>query len=164
MPSPRRARDQSVLEIDGLLKEIFGKYVKPSLAPPNLNMTIGQLHCLRTIGRLGEPTMSEVADAMGLHPSTVTLLVDGLVEHGLVARSADPADRRIVRVRETAKGRKNHEKNMARMKERMASLLSGLTDDDLDQIHESLTKLREAARQWCEAGGHESGCRRKRSA
>ena len=160
-------REQSILEIDALLWEIIGRYLRPPVPEArDMSVTLGQMHCLRAIGRLGKPTMSEVADAMGLHPSTVTVLVDGLVAHGLVSRRADPSDRRVVRVAETAKGRKNHERHHEEKQARMLDLLSGLTDRDLARIHDSLTTLRDAARRRCEAaaGDPSRAPRRKASA
>ncbi|MEI6500447.1 MAG: MarR family transcriptional regulator [Armatimonadota bacterium] len=98
------ARDEHIGGIDHLLHEIFGTFLRPDTPPSReMNITMGQIHCLGTIAHLGNPTMSQVAEALRLHPSTVTVLVDGLVAHGLARRIADPTDRRVVRVNETAK-------------------------------------------------------------
>jgi DNA-binding MarR family transcriptional regulator len=144
-------RDEAIGAIDDLLRDILGNFLRPE-TPPNreLNVTMGQLHCLMEIARLGTPTMSALAAALGLHPSTVTVLVDGLVAHGLAVRKADPVDRRIVRVAETAKGRKNHERHMAAMRARVTEVLSELGDGDLESIRTSLWTLREAARRHVE--------------
>lgn len=148
-------RDEQVGDIDGLIHEIFGRFLRPKTPPPGreMNITMGQIHCLGTIARLGSPTMSRVAEELQLHPSTVTVLVDGLVSHGLARRTADPNDRRIVRVSETAKGRKNHERHQAEMRSRVTEMLSALSDADLAQIRSSLEILREAARSYAESKG-----------
>lgn len=139
------SRDQQISEIHGLLDEVFGR-LRPKTPPGGeMNMSLGQMHCLGTIARLGNPTMSEVAELMRLHPSTVTVLVDGLVAHGLARRTADARDRRIVRVNETAKGRRNHERHMAEKRERVGELLSGIEDADLAKVIEGLEILRAAA-------------------
>jgi len=146
------ARDEHIGGIDHLLHEIFGTFLRPDTPPSReMNITMGQIHCLGTIAHLGNPTMSQVAEALRLHPSTVTVLVDGLVAHGLARRIADPTDRRVVRVNETAKGRKNHERHMAQMRARVTEMLAGLSDTDLAQVHQSLDILREAARQYAES-------------
>ncbi len=49
-------------------------------------------------------TPAELADHAGVTRATMTGLVDTLEKEGLVARGADPADRRTVRVRITAAG------------------------------------------------------------
>lgn len=147
-------RDEHISGIDVLFHDIFGNFLRPDTPPGReMNITMGQLHCLGTIAHLGNPTMSQVAEALRLHPSTVTVLVDGLVAHGLAKRVADTKDRRVVRVNETAKGRKNHERHVAQMKARVTDMLSALSDADLAKIHESLEILREAARQYAESHG-----------
>ncbi len=149
-------RDELIGAIDDLLHDILGNYLRPAHPPSrDLNVTMGQLHCLGAISRLGTPAMSEVAAALGLHPSTVTVLVDGLVAHGLARRWADPHDRRVVRVAETAKGRRNHERHMAEMRARVTEVLGSLSDGDLAHIHGSLATLRDAARRHPEATGRD---------
>jgi len=150
-----KSREAYLGAIDDLLREVLGSLLRPPVPPPvrEMNVTLGQMDCLRTIGELGEPAMSEVAAALHLHPSTVTVLVDGLVAHGLVKRRPDPKDRRVVRVAETARGRRGKEKHMAAMRERVAELLSEVSDEDLERLHGSLRLLRDAGRRWVEASG-----------
>ena len=50
-------------------------------------------------------TMRAIADQIGVPPSSLTGMVDTLVERGLVERRADPNDRRIVRIALTDAGR-----------------------------------------------------------
>lgn len=145
-------RDAQIGAIDDLMHEIFGKLLRPETPPDReMNITMGQMHCLRTIANLGEPTMSQVAEALRLHPSTVTVLVDGLVSHGLVNRKADPKDRRIVRVSETAKGRRNHERHKTHMRARLAEMLGDLTDTDVQRLTEGLQILRGAAARYVDS-------------
>jgi DNA-binding MarR family transcriptional regulator len=147
-------REEAIGAVDDLLREIFGKHLRPPNPPAGeMNITMGQMHCLGTIARLGKPTMSELAATLGLHPSTVTVLVDGLVAHGLAVRRADSGDRRIVRVAETAKGRKNHERHMATMRARVADMLAGLSDEELAKVRGSLEILRQAAQRYAESRG-----------
>jgi DNA-binding transcriptional ArsR family regulator len=68
--------------------------------------TPGQLRCLTVVAHLGQPAMSGLAERLGLSPGTVTGLVDALVARGLVKRLRDAEDRRIVRLRLTAEGRR----------------------------------------------------------
>ncbi len=158
-----RRRDEYAGAIDDLLRELFGTYLRPKTPPVReMNVTLGQMECLRAIGELGNPTMSEVAKALGLPASNVTVLVDGLVAHGLASRRADSKDRRIVRVAETRKGRENHERHMAAMRARLLDLLSDLSDDELAGIHGSLAALVEAARRHTEGEKTKSAPRPRR--
>jgi DNA-binding MarR family transcriptional regulator len=147
-------RTEATGAIDDLLREILTNYLRPPTPrAQHRNVTMGQMECLHTISRLGNPTMSEVAKAMRVHPSTVTALVDGLVAHGLVARRPDPEDRRVIRVAETAQGRKDRARHMAQMRTRVTRLLSELSDEDIERVYDSLRTLRDAARSRAEANG-----------
>jgi DNA-binding MarR family transcriptional regulator len=116
-------------------------------------VTIGQMHCMRVIGRLGDPTMSELAEVLRLHPSTVTTLVDALVERGLIDRRDDTGDRRIVRVGLTDKGKRRRAKHREAMRARLRELMGDISDEELREIHRALTALRDAAAQSTEDQG-----------
>lgn len=66
-----------------------------------------QASALGTVNRLNDPTLGELAAAEQVQPPTVTRLVTSLERAGLVARETDSVDRRVVRVRITAEGRRN---------------------------------------------------------
>lgn len=67
-------------------------------------VTISQCHALEMLQARGPMTMSELARALFLDASTVTRVVDHLVEHGFALRTVDVADRRVYRVRITDEG------------------------------------------------------------
>jgi DNA-binding MarR family transcriptional regulator len=54
----------------------------------------------------GPMTLRDLAAAEGVKPPTMTRLVDALEADGLVVRRDDPADKRAIRIRATAKGTK----------------------------------------------------------
>ena len=141
------SREQLMEGIGESLREAFFKWFKRGHQPPmkNLDMTVGQMHCLRTISRLGTPTMSEVATALELQPSTTTGMIDNLVERELVERRDDPDDRRVVRVALTAKGRAGRDGRRKAMRARLMELLGDIDDADLVRIHEALGILRDSA-------------------
>jgi DNA-binding MarR family transcriptional regulator len=65
---------------------------------------------LATVDRLGTPTLGELAVAEQVQPPTMTRLVAGMEEAGLLERLADAADGRVSRVRITASGRRTIER------------------------------------------------------
>jgi len=70
-----------------------------------LGLTFGQARALRLLDRAGAPVrMGELAARLEVVPRSATATVDALEAAGLVARSADPADRRSVLVCPTAAG------------------------------------------------------------
>ncbi len=139
------SRDRLMTAIDELMREVFGRYLRPKRKPPDLDLTLAQLHCLRMIGRMGSPSMSELSAELYLQPSTTTALVDALVEHGLVQRQEDVEDRRVVRAELTAEGRRRRDSHRRAARQRLMALLGDLEDEELRQIHEALTLLHGAA-------------------
>ena len=80
-----------------------GGHANRDLGP--LGVTWGQVRALRTLARCDGPVrMSELADRLGIARRSATSVVDELVERGLVARHADPTDRRAVEVAVTPAG------------------------------------------------------------
>jgi DNA-binding MarR family transcriptional regulator len=59
------------------------------------------LDCLDLIARSGPLSPSVLARRVGLHPATVTGILDRLERGGWIARDRDPTDRRAVVVRAT---------------------------------------------------------------
>ena len=70
----------------------------------SVGLTRTQYWALYTISELGETRMSPLAEGLGLTPGAASTLVDRLVDMGLVERSADAADRRVVSVHLSEKG------------------------------------------------------------
>lgn len=56
--------------------------------------------------RGGEARAADLATFLGQAPRTVTEALDGLERDGLIARTADPADRRVKRLTITEEGRR----------------------------------------------------------
>jgi DNA-binding MarR family transcriptional regulator len=73
--------------------------------------------------------MNELSKAAGVDNSTMTRMIDQLVEKGLVIRQADAKDRRLVRIGLTDSGKKMHED--------LAGALAGFYKDSLDNIQEN---------------------------
>src|SRR6266568_1889637 len=69
-------------------------------------ITYAQYHLLRILAdQGGELAASKLAACADVTPTTVTQMVDPMVEHGLVERIRSEEDRRVVFVRLTAYGR-----------------------------------------------------------
>jgi DNA-binding MarR family transcriptional regulator len=69
------------------------------------------LDCLDVIDRSGPLTPSALAKRTGLHPATLTGILDRLERAGFVARERDPSDRRAVVV----KGQRDRAAEMYRL-------------------------------------------------
>jgi len=138
-------REDHAERIANLMKEVMrGFWGHKPPHPPHPDITLAQFHCLRTIGDLGTPTMTDLASRLGLQPSTVTAQVDGLVAHGLVERREDPEDRRVVRVAVAPRSKQRHEAHVRAHRKQIMDLLTTLNDDQLLQVESALEQLRGA--------------------
>ncbi len=72
----------------------------------DVDLTFTQLRALSTIARRQPLRVSGLAEELGAGLAATSALVDRMTRHGLVARSADPEDRRIVLLELTARARR----------------------------------------------------------
>jgi DNA-binding MarR family transcriptional regulator len=88
-----------------------------------LGLSASRLSALSVLASAGPMRIGDLAHAERVEPPTMTRLVDALEREGHVVRSPDPADRRAVLVRATAKGSRALGTARAR---RVAALARGL--------------------------------------
>ena len=89
----------------------------------------------------GDLNMSELVARLGVTMPTGSGVVDRLVEHGLIARRADPSDRRRVLVGITAEGGALLDRFRDLNARQVRLLLGVLDDDDLRRVGEFLDVL-----------------------
>lgn len=93
-------------------------------------VTASQLSALSTLDRRGAMTLGELSVVERVKPPTLTRIVTALEEAGLVARAADPADRRVARVAATDGGRQLLAQSRSRTDEYLAVRLASLSADE----------------------------------
>lgn len=101
----------------------LSKRLEVALAEVELSMP--QYRLLLFLSRRSE-VASRLAGHLAVSPPAVTTLVDGLVARGLVARTADPDDRRRVRHELTTAGRRSLAGADAKLEARLRSLAAHL--------------------------------------
>jgi DNA-binding MarR family transcriptional regulator len=116
-----------------------------------LNMSTPQLKALLLISEEDAIRMRELARKLGGSFSNATVLVDRLVERGLVERMMEPQDRRVVLVRATEDGKLLIEQLVTSWRTLTESLLEGLSPKDLKTVREALGILVGAAQSRDEA-------------
>ena len=104
----------------------------------NDGLTPTLLSAIGTVGRRGPITLGELAAQERVSPPMITKLVVRLEAQGLVARTTDPADRRVSRVALTETGEAWLAEARARRNEWLAHRLSTLTTEDMDMLAASL--------------------------
>ncbi len=86
-------------------------------------------------------TVSELADTVGRHYSTVSRQVTVLEQQGLVLRAVDERDRRLSVVRVTDKGNDEIARIAAARSEGMSAVFADWTDQDKADLSRLLSKL-----------------------
>ncbi len=93
-----------------------------------------------------DPTMvTELAEHVGVTPSTMSLTLKRLEAAGYVSRARDPEDRRVTNVRLTAAGERIREARSTLDPERVAQLLAVLDPESRAAALEGLALLANAA-------------------
>jgi DNA-binding MarR family transcriptional regulator len=87
-------------------------------------------------------TMSALSEFLLVSNGNVTPIVSRLVEDGLVTRTQDKADRRVLRVKLTAKGRRDFRAMAGEHERWIDRLLADLADPEISQLLAGLARLR----------------------
>jgi DNA-binding MarR family transcriptional regulator len=104
------------------------------------------LDCFNLIERHGPLNPSALARRAGLHPATMTGILDRLERGGWVARDRDPADRRSVLVRALPDRNADLMRLYSGMSGAMNKLLAGYNDTELNLIVDFLRRTANAGR------------------
>jgi DNA-binding MarR family transcriptional regulator len=104
-----------------------------------------QLSALSVIVYGGPITLGALAAAEQVRPPTMTRLIAAMEEGGLITREADDTDRRVVRIRATAKGKRILEEGRDRRIAVIAESLASLPDADVEQIAAALDSIEKVA-------------------
>jgi DNA-binding MarR family transcriptional regulator len=104
------------------------------------------LDCLELINRHGPLNPSALARRAGLHPATMTGILDRLERGGWVARERDPADRRAVVVRVLRDRGAELFRLYAGMNSSMDQICAGYADAELELLADFLRRTTSAGR------------------
>ncbi len=100
----------------------------------HIDISFPEIFVLRQLSSNKEPTMSELGRSISMDLSTLTRMVDKLVEKEFVVRKRDPEDRRMVRVAITAEGRKIISRFEEQKKKKIESILRQMTSQERKDI------------------------------
>lgn len=111
----------------------------------DIAVTMPQAKVLYVVGAAGRLHMSELAARLGVSLSTVSGLVDRLVDQGLLDRREDPADRRQVVVSLTPTGASFIDRFRELNARQLRELLDVLSEGELADVERALAHLDRAA-------------------
>ena len=110
-----------------------------------LDLTMVQLKALLLVVESGGMRSRELADGLGIAPSAVTPLVDRLTRQRLLRREDDPQDRRVVRIRATARATAIYERLMAANEVVLGEVLAESPPAERGRVQAALEQLIAAA-------------------
>ncbi len=139
----RVARIQTV--VDGYDRVVRRLTATRSAGIFESSVTMAQLKVLMLLGAKPETRMTELATYLHLSLSTVSGLVEKLVENGLASRRTDDVDRRQVLVSLTPHGGTFLDRFQELGKETLRALLDQLTADEVETVAKAMDVLIGAA-------------------
>lgn len=113
---------------------------------PLMGLTAPLASALSVIVFRGPVALGALAAAEQVRPPTITRLVTELERLGLVTRQATPEDRRVRRVRATAKGRRVLEAGRARRVASLAAAIGALEPRELATLEQAVDLLERVLR------------------
>jgi len=141
LPSLDPLREQVIARINKVARHVS---VGRSTALAAGDLAVWQFKTLLMLRRVGKPyelSPSALADVLGLTRGALSARLAGLEERGLVVRELDGDDRRRVRVRLTAAGRKALDAQLGAEGNTEDRLLSALNERELRTLAALLRKL-----------------------
>jgi DNA-binding MarR family transcriptional regulator len=138
--------DPLSLEVVDLMANLVALFHKEYEEAASARSLTGAQAKVLALLRRGPMPMRQIAQTLSCEPSNITGIVDRLELRGLVARQADPDDRRIKRVATTEAGRAASEElreslNFAR------APLAALEPVEREQLRDLLQRIVEGAQQ-----------------
>lgn len=114
---------------------------KPEISGNKPQITHSQWYVLCIIEHSKSTSVKDIAQVLGISPSAITQLVDGLVGSGVVTRTEDPNDRRTTQLTISPKGIKQIQAIKKEKMESFATLFESLSDSELTTYHRLQQKL-----------------------
>ena len=144
--------DTQVAEFHREIVEFVKKYqFRDRNEMVSCGISVSQCYILETLNTYGTLNAQELADKMYLKISTITRLVDSLVERGFVSREKNPEDQRFKLIKLSRAGKKTYLKAWSAFFSSEKRILENLTPeqrvvliDVLKALNSSFTKCQAA--------------------
>jgi DNA-binding MarR family transcriptional regulator len=137
--------DEVTQEMLHLFPLLEGKIIRVGFRSMERDWKVAPHHfmILKMLRHAGPMPVSEIGGSHDIPKSHMTYLIDRLEEMKLVERQPDTKDRRVVKVSLTPEGERTLKGCDSVMRENAHQRLSSLAEADLNQLSESLKRVRE---------------------
>lgn len=104
-------------------------------------VTTNDMHVIEAIGTGEAKNMTSVAKSLAVTTGTLTIAVNSLVKKGFVERSRSEADRRVVLISLTEKGKTAHEQHRKFHEKMIDSIIEELSEEDQVVLQKALSNM-----------------------
>lgn len=132
-------------------QQILLRRLDDALKPHGLRFARYEALMLLSYSRTGSLPLGKMGVRLQVHPTSITSLIDGLEEQGLVTRAPHPSDRRTTLATITARGREVA-REAATTLHAMGFGADALAAEELASVRSALRKLRADAGDFSPAG------------
>ncbi|PWW29589.1 DNA-binding MarR family transcriptional regulator [Cytobacillus oceanisediminis] len=105
------------------------------------DLTNDQHYTLRYINQVGSCTSSELAEVFDVKKSAITAMITRMWEKGLIQRTRDENDRRVVYLTLTEKGNELYAKTEEKIHKLVESLITRFDQAEIQKFIETFEKL-----------------------
>jgi DNA-binding MarR family transcriptional regulator len=146
--------DRRAAGLQDLVQEILKQFQTVNTAAangPHVDLKIQEMRTIEFLGTGGARMMREVAEHLSVAVNSLTSIVDGLEQKGLVLRQRSEEDRRVIRVELTAEGEHVYRSSVEANLRLFRSMLQSLTEDEQEIFMVLFRKISRAGRTQLQA-------------
>jgi len=141
--------DRRAAELQRVVQDILKQFQSVNAAAangPHAALSVHELRLVELIGNEGPRMMRELAEHLSVAVNSVTSIVDGLENKGLVRRQRSAEDRRVIRVDLSETGEEVHQSLVKANLRLFRSMLGALCEDERESFMVLFNKIASAGR------------------
>jgi DNA-binding MarR family transcriptional regulator len=142
--------EMRMLEVKNLFSGISTEMVKSSVGIMGFAVNMSQLKAMTAFSEDSPLSMGELCKMANVKMPSMTEVVDRFEQEGILERIRDMEDRRVVKVKMTAKGKKMHKEVLKKRADELTKRFGVLTTEErtslvdlLKSVSELLTKVKD---------------------
>ena len=134
--------EEKIMEVKDFYIEFFKKTLVMNGRGCGHDFTLSEIKALAAFRGDREYTMGELSKNAQVTMPSMTEMIDKLEKNGMAERSRDTSDRRVVKVRLTARGQSLRKEFMQKRYNDLKKMFGKLSNEELDELINSLKKAR----------------------
>lgn len=127
--------------LTSLLPTLDRKLIRPLEQQSRQLVSPLMIHTLEHLEQSGSIPMSELAKELLISKPQLTSVVEKLIDNGWVAREADAADRRIIRIKITGEGSAMLNRLHTNLIQTVVGKIERLEQEELESLQDALSEL-----------------------